>query len=456
MQIGLLLLVLSAAAQKEPGIFQKLAAAGEDFLGRAVNDFGGCDCGCCVATERLDQELERSADGRLLLTHKCVHPNPSTEECPTECVARDRKHKLEEDQFVEPGSALDYARYCFHNCIPAVMINGGQCMQSSALAGNATGDGLKKLSDEKPLLREEAEADAKVKAAAQAKAKAEAQADAAAEEEVKQVTWDLRGIRAQRAAAERAAAEARAAYSAGRTKLHTLELARATKMLDRVKKAVSEEAKSYEPHLMSAQANATAAGDSAVEVYNVFKKAKAQLRKVGATTRQLAEKLIPEAAAAAAKSEAASYVARMHFGEPGFRRQAADAAALPYVTAVATGAQRAAQYRHAAEAAELDAREAQVDMDAAEKEAEALAKSGERVAVGMKKREAAALRHKAQDAEASAARSRATAEKALESAAAWQKAAQEVVEHSAYMYDLSVAKSSTLPPIVALPPPAAV
>ena len=33
-------------------------------------------------------------------------------------------------------------------------------------------------------------------------------------------------------------------------------------------------------------------------------------------------RLIPEAAAAAAKSEAASYAARMHFGEPGFRRQA--------------------------------------------------------------------------------------------------------------------------------------
>ena len=26
---------------------------------------------------------------------------------------------------MKPGSALDYARYCYHNCVPQVLINGG-------------------------------------------------------------------------------------------------------------------------------------------------------------------------------------------------------------------------------------------------------------------------------------------------------------------------------------------
>ena len=30
-----------------------------------------------------------------------------------------------QEQYVNPGSALDYARYCYHNCVPAVLINGG-------------------------------------------------------------------------------------------------------------------------------------------------------------------------------------------------------------------------------------------------------------------------------------------------------------------------------------------
>ena len=29
-----------------------------------------------------------------------------------------------QEQFVDRGAALDYGRYCFHNCVPTVMING--------------------------------------------------------------------------------------------------------------------------------------------------------------------------------------------------------------------------------------------------------------------------------------------------------------------------------------------
>eukprot|EP00913_Durusdinium_trenchii_P002224 g2054.t1 len=70
---------------------------------------GATTCRCCQATERKDQEVERSSYGSLL-THKCVHPYPATEKCPAECTA---SHRLEAAQTAAKG-VLDYGRFCFH------------------------------------------------------------------------------------------------------------------------------------------------------------------------------------------------------------------------------------------------------------------------------------------------------------------------------------------------------
>mmetsp|Transcript_46319 Transcript_46319/g.108533 ORF Transcript_46319/g.108533 Transcript_46319/m.108533 type:complete len:463 (-) Transcript_46319:63-1451(-) len=449
--LAAVLLASQVSAQKEaPGIFKQLQAAGEDALEDVAFDFKTCSCTCCMATERAEQEVERSADGSLL-THKCVHPNPATEECPTECVARDRRHTLEEEQYVKRGSALDYARYCFHNCLPAVLINGGQCASPENFNQTAGVFDLPKAAKWSPGdLKEAVESSPK---APEAKS-VEAAADAAAQEELKKVSWDLRGVLAQRARAEAGAAAARAAYAAERAKLHSEEIKRSTKMLDKVKKAVMKESKTYEPDFQLSKANATIAGAAAVESYNALKKAKASLRKVGKETRELARKMIQDAAAESAKIEAENYAKRMHFDETdSYRRQVANTASFPYVAAVSTGVQRSAQYEQAAAQAEQLAREAKIKMDDAEKEAKQLAANGDRIAAGMKRREATAFRHQAEDSDATALKYRATAAEARDSAAQWQDAAEKAAAQVAFQYDQSVFTTAPPPPIVALPQP---
>lgn len=73
----------------------------------------------------------------------------------------------------------------------------------------------------------------------------------------------------------------------------------------------------------------------------------------------------------------------------------------------------------------------------------------------MLKREATSWQHQAEEAKASAARQRATAAAARKSATEWQRAAEDVSEHVAEMYDLSVATTPTPPPLVAVPLPPA-
>ncbi|CAE7300057.1 SLC8A1 [Symbiodinium natans] len=402
-----------------------------------------------MATERADQEVERSADGQSLLTHKCVHASPATDECPMECVARDRRHTLEEEQYVKPGSALDYARYCYHNCVPQVLINGGQCANLNS--ANKTGGGfdLPKAPKWSPGdLKEPAK-----QTASEAKS-VEAAADAVAKEELKKVSWDLRGIVVERTRAEAGAAAARMAYAAERAKLHSQEIKRSTKMLDRVKTAVVEQSKTYEPDFQLSEANASAAAEAVAQSYNALKKAKASLRKVGERTRELTKTMVQDAAAQSAQMEAESYVRRMHLDETtAYRRQVANTAAFPYVSAVATGVQRIAEYEQAAAAAEQVAREAKVKMDRVQQEADKIAEAGDRIAAGMKRREATTLRHQAEDAEAEAAKYRATADQARESAQQWQEAAEKVAAQVAFQYDQSVATTPTPPPIVALPQP---
>ncbi|CAE7760966.1 SLC8A1, partial [Symbiodinium pilosum] len=284
--VALLLSAQASAEKREPGIFRRLEAASQDVLEDAAFDFKTCSCTCCMATERADQEVERSADGQSMLTHKCVHPSPATEECPMECIARDRRHTLEQEQYVKPGSALDYARYCFHNCVPAVLINGGQCANpESANKTAAGGFDLPKPPKWSPADLKEPEAP---KQPEEAKA-VDVAADAAAQEEMKKVTWDLRGIVVERTRAEAGAAAARAAYAAERAKLHSQEIKRSTKMLDKVKTAVVEESKTYEPDFELSKANATAAAEAVAQSYNALKKAKTNLRKVGEDTRKLAK-----------------------------------------------------------------------------------------------------------------------------------------------------------------------
>eukprot|EP00913_Durusdinium_trenchii_P025069 g23533.t1 len=169
-------------------------------------------------------------------------------------------------------------------------------------------------------------------------------------------------------------------------------------------KSVSEDTKSFEPEVLKAKANASAAGDAAVETYNVFKKAKAQSRKVRAETRDLARTIIAEAAAGAAQAEAESFVRRMHQAEvANFRAQVANQASLPYAGGVTTGISQEAEYRKLAEDSDVTAREAEIQMDDAEKEAKRLEQS-DRVLAGMRNREATALRHQAEDAQAAASR----------------------------------------------------
>lgn len=457
MQLGLLALCAwLVASQEEPGIFKRLAAAGEDLLEKALNDFDACSCSCCQATARTVQEQERSADGTSLVTHKCIHPYPAKEKCPAECVARDADHSLEKEQFVSRGAALDYGRYCFHNCVPTMMINGGSCALPEQLA-------QRKNLTASPPSTESAWHPGDLEMAKEAQpspppmAMPEEVPLATKEEaEMKEITWDLRAIRAQRDRAEEAAAKARAVYDAERVKLHTHEIKRTAKMLDRVKKSVSKDAKSYEPEVLKAKANASAAGDAAVETYNVLKKAKAQLRKVRQETREVARKMLVEATAAAAQSEAESYVRRLHQDDlPHDRRQVANAASLPYVTTASTGRERESQYLGVAEEDEGRAREAEIKMDALEKQAKELETAGDRVAAGMMKREATSWRHQAEDAKASAERNRATAAAARKSAIGWQQAAEDASAHVAHMYDLSVATTPTPPPLVAIPLPPA-
>ncbi|CAE7446583.1 SLC8A1 [Symbiodinium necroappetens] len=447
--VALLLSTQACAEKREPGIFKRLEAAGEDALEEAAFDFKTCSCTCCMATERADQELERSADGQSLLTHKCVHPSPSTEECPMECIARDRRHTLEEEQYVNPGSALDYARYCYHNCVPAVLINGGQCANPNSANLTAGGFDLPKPPKWSPGdLKKPAN-----QTASEAKS-VEAAADEAAKEELKKVSWDLRSIVVERTRAEAGAAAARAAYAAERAKLHSQEMKRSTKMLDRIKTAVVEQSKTYEPDFELSKANASAAAAAVAESYNALKKAKASLRKVGEETRQLAKTMIQGAAAQSAKMEAESYSQRMHFEDTAaYRRQVVNTAAFPYVSAVTTGLQRVAEYEQAATAAEELAREAKVKMDRVQQEAERIAAQGDRIAAGMKRREATTLRHQAEDAEAQAAKYRATAVEARDSARQWQEAAEKVAAQVAFQYDQSVATTPSPPPIVALPQP---
>lgn len=463
MQLGLLWAACAAfaAAQKEqPGIFKRLAAAGEDLLEKALTDFDSCSCSCCQATERTAQEQERSEDGLALVTHKCIHPYPATEKCPAECVARDRDHSLEEEQFVDRGAALDYGRYCFHNCVPTVMINGGTCSLPEHLAEHlANASRLASAPSTAPFHASVEMAQAPAPAAAPLASPAAAPGGfpfAQETKEVKQITRDLHEIRTQRALAEEEAAKARTKYNAERVKLHSQEIKRTAKMLEKIKKSVTKDAKTFEPDVLKAKANASAAGDAAVETYNVLKKAKAQLRKVRQETREAARKMLTESTIAAAKSEAASYVRRMHQDEmPAYRRQVTNQASLPYVQTVATGRLRESQYLGLAEDEERRARKAQVLVATLENEAAELEKSGDRVAAGMLKREATSWQHQAEEAKASAARQRATAAAARKSATEWQRAAEDVSEHVAEMYDLSVATTPTPPPLVAVPLPPA-
>lgn len=82
-----------------------------------------------------------------------------------------------------------------------------------------------------------------------------------------------------------------------------------------LRKSLSKTAKSFEPWRLSAKANASAAGDAALETYRVFRQAQTGLRGVREATRALARRRLMEDTQAVAEAEAESYVGRREQGE---------------------------------------------------------------------------------------------------------------------------------------------
>lgn len=368
------------------------------------------------------------------------------------CIARDRLHTLEEEQNVEPGHPLDYARYCYNSCGPVREVNGAEC--KSLADGNFSGGDM----PEEPTGWTPADAYGKKDTHGDSSSDSVVeQADSDDEKGIENVTWDMRKIMAERIRAEAGASVARSTFSGEQVKLHKHAIERTTKLLDKIEKATKESAKDFGPDLLLSKNNATAAGESAKETFNILKKAQAKLRTVGPDTQQSTKKMIAEAAAEPLKVEAASYVRRMGLDRPAgtYPRVMTNRAADSYVTAVSNSVARGDQYDRSSEDLAEKARDLQVQMDAAEHDADKLSASGDRIGASIKRRAARALRHQVEDLEGTAEKYAGTAEAARNTAQKWSTAAYDVTARIAYLHGQAITKTPAPLPIMEVPPPMA-
>lgn len=458
--------------KKSPGVFRKLEAAAEhawdDVMGLTV-DTKQCSCSCCLVSERLPQDVAQlSAEKEDLATHECVYLSPATSECPLECVARDRDHTLEKEEFVNPGAPVDYARYCHASCAPTLARAGASCGTVADGGAKASGPGLKNQPDDEPPSGWTPKEDYKYKPefesgdreqlrAGEAYVYEDTAKETAEEKEEKNLTFDMRKVLAGRIRAEAGAATSRSTLSAEMVKLHSHAIDRSAKMLQKIKKAVKKQAKDFGPDLLLSKMNATNAGESAKETYITMKKAKSVLKGVRSQTRRLAEKTIKEKAVKPAAEEAKSYTQRMNLDKPdpsGYRRQVTNNVALPYVKTASTALQASVKYQRAAEQTAQHARNLRAQVAGEQAAAQLLTEQGDKISASMKKRTADALRRQAEDDEALAKQYTETGKQAEETAKAWQNSAFDASKRAAYLYDLAGSTTQPPPPLVAMPPPA--
>jgi len=369
------------------------------------------------------------------------------------CIARDRLHTLEEEQNVDPGHPLDYARYCYNNCGPVREVNGAEC--APLAGGNFSVGGM----PEGPTGWTPADAYDKKDAHGDSSGSDSVVEQAGSDDEkgIENLTWDMRKIMAERIRAEAGASVARSTLSGEQVKLHKHAIERTTKLLDKIEKATKESAKDFGPDLLLSKNNATAAGESAKETFNILKKAQAKLRTIGPDTRELTKKMIAEAAAEPLKVEAASYVRRMGLDKPAgtYPRALTNRAADSYVTAVSNSVARGDQYDRASEDLAEKARDLEAQMDAAQTDADKLAASGDRIGAAIKKRAARALGYQIQDLEGTSQKYAATADAARETAQKWSTAAYDVTARIAYLHGQAITKTPAPLPIMEVPPPMA-
>eukprot|EP00933_Yihiella_yeosuensis_P025438 TRINITY_DN1975_c4_g1_i1.p1 TRINITY_DN1975_c4_g1~~TRINITY_DN1975_c4_g1_i1.p1 ORF type:complete len:473 (-),score=149.14 TRINITY_DN1975_c4_g1_i1:143-1561(-) len=469
MQLSVVFCVAAALAPAQAQLWNELSSLGNEVssVGSMVShtftgeeESKGCDCDCCQVSQRYPAEVERLSTNEKL-EYKCIHTEPSSSVCPAQCTAKDRHDILEKKEFVEKGSIVDYSRYCLYNCRPAYSVVGSACLSAGSGAPGVPGPlphGGGMFGDHELKIADFANAPGAADAGAPAGTVAEELSDAAKEAmKTKHVTWDLRPVLAERVRAEAAAATARGIAAGERIKMSDRQIERDALNLNKIGKVIATQYSSIEPEFLLVKANATDAGDYAAEAFKTLQLAKAEATQVAQRTRELAAKLIAEAAKPAAAHEAETYAKRMHWGESADNRQVvAQKVGAVYAAAASTAGARTNEYTVAAEGYLKKERELEVAIKNKDNAIEKMTQDGDRLGANVLRRQVRRMRQQLEEAKANKEASEATSKKAAGLVNQFQVAGQQAADRAAYLYDYLHQATPPPPPMMEVAPPPSV
>jgi len=432
-----------------------------------------CSCDCCQVSERFPSEVEEMSNGQSW-DYKCGRPGMFTKRCPQTCST---VHN--EVVFYAAKTAVDYTRFCLYKCKPMMMTIGTKCMRLSIseTKNGETWDGngrqfipgrlptaMTKKDPEYalPLPPEEAAA-ARKPAPIEVPEKPEwekeiEKAEVAREEAVVakerakqqkfQVTWDMRKLVAERMRAEAGAAMAQGASAGERVRLNDHAVKRNSALMNQVKVAVEPVESGLSKNLASADTSAANAMESAREVEELFKNARAQVRKMLSDTERLSRQMIKQQTVVAAKEEAQAYAERSAWDKPdNYVRIVSNRAAEPYNLAMATAVQRITDYQGAESRQENAAKAAEANAADLESQAARMEKRGELFASISKRRQAQGLLRKSKEEHDQAKKFKEVVDETRENIYELQSAGVQAGAYAAWNYQ----QSHSIPPDPVLP-----